>query len=582
MARTLLLADDSVTIQKVVGISLASEDIRLLTVDNGDDAVARARELRPDAILADCVMPGRNGYEVCEAIAADPALRHIPVLLLTGTFEAFDEERAVRCGAAGHIAKPFEAQTLIDEVQRLFALAASRRPAPAAPRPQGAEGAAQRAAGERSVGLRRTGAEGAGAPVELGPQRAADERSVGLRLARPATAEPPVRPATPPAGGRPAAPAPAAPRPALRPAASSPESFDFFDEEIDDLLPAELAEEPGFGSGSDVDLDSSETPFAFGDAEPRPTSSRPLAEHTVAILQGAEGAAQRAAGERSVGPRRTGAQGAGAPVELGAQRAAGERRPDRWLPAGARPAETREIAAPAPPTADDLEDVAATLGETDLTRLDADTSQPSRRPSPERTLVTDGLEDFDLDAPSRDDDSLLRIDESDLAGTTILDPQSAGSFDVSASDLGDPFALDGRIEAPRAEPGRPTRPAPVGRTARDAAALELLEPEPEPPPQPDFPEDRALVVPAAEPAAGPEAEVSALAQSALDALGPRLRVQLHDTLEKVAWESLSDVTDQIVRQAVERIEAIAWEVIPQMAETLVREEIRRMKGEDGS
>jgi CheY-like chemotaxis protein len=107
MAKTLLLADDSVTIQKVVGISLASEDITLVTVDNGDDAIVRARELRPDAILADCVMPGCSGYEVCEQIQADPALRHIPVLLLTGTFEAFDEERATRCGAAGHIAKPF-------------------------------------------------------------------------------------------------------------------------------------------------------------------------------------------------------------------------------------------------------------------------------------------------------------------------------------------------------------------------------------------------------------------------------------------------------------------------------------------
>ena len=61
-------------------------------------------------------------------------------------------------------------------------------------------------------------------------------------------------------------------------------------------------------------------------------------------------------------------------------------------------------------------------------------------------------------------------------------------------------------------------------------------------------------------------------------MSPRLRESLHDTLEKIAWESLGDLSDQIVRQAVARVEQIAWEVIPQLTETLIREEIRRMKG----
>ncbi len=131
MPKTLLLADDSVTIQKVVGISFANEDVRLLTVDNGDDAIARAREAKPDAVLADVVMPGKNGYEVCEAIKSDPALRHIPVLLLTGTFEAFDAERAKLAGADGFVTKPFEAQLLVDRVNELLARAANAAPAPA-------------------------------------------------------------------------------------------------------------------------------------------------------------------------------------------------------------------------------------------------------------------------------------------------------------------------------------------------------------------------------------------------------------------------------------------------------------------
>ncbi len=121
MPKTLLLADDSVTIQKVVGISFANEDVELITVDNGDDALVKARDSRPDVILADVVMPGKNGYEVCEALKADPELCHIPVLLLTGTFEAFDEERAKQAGADGHITKPFEAQILVDRVNEMLA-----------------------------------------------------------------------------------------------------------------------------------------------------------------------------------------------------------------------------------------------------------------------------------------------------------------------------------------------------------------------------------------------------------------------------------------------------------------------------
>jgi CheY-like chemotaxis protein len=133
MPKTLLLADDSVTIQKVVGISFANEDIEITTVDNGRDAVAKARAIRPDIILADVVMPGMSGYEVCEIVKADPNLRHIPVLLLTGTFEAFDQARASAVGAAGHVAKPFEAQTLVDRVKQL--LATTPAPRASAPRP---------------------------------------------------------------------------------------------------------------------------------------------------------------------------------------------------------------------------------------------------------------------------------------------------------------------------------------------------------------------------------------------------------------------------------------------------------------
>src|SRR5512142_1417208 len=138
MPKTLLLADDSITIQKVVAITFASEDIRVVSVDNGEDALAKARELKPDVILADVVMPRRNGYELCEAVKADPGLRTVPVLLLAGTFEAFDEARARQAKADGHIAKPFEGQALINKVKELVGGAK----APGAGAPAGAQPAA--------------------------------------------------------------------------------------------------------------------------------------------------------------------------------------------------------------------------------------------------------------------------------------------------------------------------------------------------------------------------------------------------------------------------------------------------------
>jgi CheY-like chemotaxis protein len=129
MSKKLLLADDSVVIQKLVGLSFANEDVEIVSTDNGDDAVRLAREVVPDVVLADVVMPGKSGYEVCEAIKQDAALAHIPVLLLTGTFEAFDEARAEASGANGQITKPFEAQALVSRVTEVMNAPVVRAPA---------------------------------------------------------------------------------------------------------------------------------------------------------------------------------------------------------------------------------------------------------------------------------------------------------------------------------------------------------------------------------------------------------------------------------------------------------------------
>ncbi len=126
MSNKLLLADDSITIQKVVGIIFANEDYELTVVDNGDAALEKARQISPDIILVDALMPGKTGYEVCAEVRRDPALKDTPLLLMTGAFEPFDEEKARQSGADDIISKPFESQQLIDRVKNLIALGKER------------------------------------------------------------------------------------------------------------------------------------------------------------------------------------------------------------------------------------------------------------------------------------------------------------------------------------------------------------------------------------------------------------------------------------------------------------------------
>jgi len=135
MSKRLLLADDSVTIQKVIGITFANEDYQLDIVDNGDSAFEHAQAQLPDLVLADVYMPGKNGYELCAAIKQDPELASVPVMLLTGTFEPFDEDKARQAGADTWISKPFESQYLIDQVEELLAKVEAAVAAPASSEP---------------------------------------------------------------------------------------------------------------------------------------------------------------------------------------------------------------------------------------------------------------------------------------------------------------------------------------------------------------------------------------------------------------------------------------------------------------
>lgn len=119
--RKLLLADDSMTIQKVVNLTFADEGIEVVTVGSGTAAVEKLEEIEPDLVLADVHMPGLNGYEVCERIRQNPRFADIPVMLLVGSFEPFDEAEARRVGANDFLTKPFQSiRQLVQKVTTLL------------------------------------------------------------------------------------------------------------------------------------------------------------------------------------------------------------------------------------------------------------------------------------------------------------------------------------------------------------------------------------------------------------------------------------------------------------------------------
>lgn len=129
--RTLLLADDSITVQRVIGLTFAPEDFRVVTVSDGQAAIDRIKSQPPDIVLAGSAMPNVNGYDVASFVRSQPALKSLPVLLLTGAFETVDPARLKTSGANGVLEKPLDPTTVISRVKELLGIKGDVRPTPA-------------------------------------------------------------------------------------------------------------------------------------------------------------------------------------------------------------------------------------------------------------------------------------------------------------------------------------------------------------------------------------------------------------------------------------------------------------------
>jgi DNA-binding response OmpR family regulator len=121
MSKTLLLADDSVTIQRVVELTFAHEDVRVVSVSDGERAMQWLESERADVVLVDVGIPEVDGYAIAEHVKKSRRHRGVPVLLMAGALEPVDEDRSRAIGCDGVIVKPFEPQHLVDRVKELLA-----------------------------------------------------------------------------------------------------------------------------------------------------------------------------------------------------------------------------------------------------------------------------------------------------------------------------------------------------------------------------------------------------------------------------------------------------------------------------
>jgi len=133
---TLLLSDDSVTVQRLIAMTFANHGLQVVSVPDGEEAIARMAELRPDIVVASIATPRRSGYDVAAHVKSTPGLAAIPVLLLASAFEPVDQVRAAQVRCDGVLVKPFESHQLVARVMELLRTGTRvLPPSPSAPPP---------------------------------------------------------------------------------------------------------------------------------------------------------------------------------------------------------------------------------------------------------------------------------------------------------------------------------------------------------------------------------------------------------------------------------------------------------------
>jgi CheY-like chemotaxis protein len=211
----ILVADDSATMRRVLEMTFAGEDARVVSVDNGEAAVNKAGELVPDIVFADASMSGVDGYEVARRIKANPQLARVAVIVMASQHTPYDDGKGRAAGVDDHVPKPFDTQSIIDRVAQVLSRPrnqpAGDAKAPPPPRPVASPGSMGGPSAPPPRGPVHATRMGLGAPVPAAPPPAPTARpnpapAAAAAAAAPQRAAAAVAPAP--------APAPAAQRPA--------------------------------------------------------------------------------------------------------------------------------------------------------------------------------------------------------------------------------------------------------------------------------------------------------------------------------------------------------------------------------
>jgi DNA-binding response OmpR family regulator len=119
MKPRILVADDDPVILRLLEVNLGLEGFEVETANRGEDAVERARQIQPDVVILDVMMPGMTGYDVAGRLKEDPSTAAIPIVFLSARTQEEDRVRGRELGVAAYVTKPFDPGELMDIVRRL-------------------------------------------------------------------------------------------------------------------------------------------------------------------------------------------------------------------------------------------------------------------------------------------------------------------------------------------------------------------------------------------------------------------------------------------------------------------------------